>query len=179
VLRRTLDVADQEAGVMERTLGYDSHILEPFISRAGPAAFTERTLQRPKPEVNLGHRDKMWRIAEFGEVAPAVRTESTRILQGGTAADDHMTADNPRPQSFISGSSSAHDGGPGIRRAADAPQNPDASCYGGPGIRTPMRLPAAVFKTAALPIRTSPPTWRKVMQCWLLLNGGRVSTDAP
>ncbi len=29
--------------------------------------------------------------------------------------------------------------------------------YGGPGIRTPMGLRPAVFKTAALPVRSSPP----------------------
>ncbi len=35
--------------------------------------------------------------------------------------------------------------------------NPEALEHGGPGIRTPKRSRAAVFKTAALPVRSSPP----------------------
>ncbi len=37
------------------------------------------------------------------------------------------------------------------------------SPYGGPGTRTPMGLLPAVFKTAALPVRSSPPERRKVI----------------
>jgi hypothetical protein len=38
---------------------------------------------------------------------------------------------------------------------------------GGPGTRTPKRLRAAVFKTAALPVRSSPPEPCKI--AWILL----------
>src|SRR5690606_23265049 len=43
-------------------------------------------------------------------------------------------------------------------RAPAERRNPLSSLNGGPGIRTRKRRSAAVFKTAALPVRSSPPT---------------------